>query len=251
MLAAMEATELAARRYIDAWFEADRERRAALLAACFAERGRIVVRGQVMEGRAALAVAIEAFRADPRKLTMRMTSAIDATGQTFRFRALFAHPDGRPFNELVDIGEVDRDGRIAALYTFVEPLAAGVAPIDPASPAALAAQRYIDVWSERDPAARQALLEACFAPSGRIVARKRTFDGRDEVAAMIDATFAHPQGFTAGRTSAIEAAGSMFRFATVFSIGDGAPLEGEDAGEIDGDGRIAVLYPFVGPLPRA
>lgn len=39
----MSAAELAARRYIDAWFEPDRDRRAALLEMCFAVDGRIAV----------------------------------------------------------------------------------------------------------------------------------------------------------------------------------------------------------------
>lgn len=245
----MDTTELAARRYIDAWLDSDRERRTQLIEACFAADGRIVFGGQVIRGRAELAAAIDAFRIDPRTLSARLTSPVEAAGPMFRFRARFEHPDGRRHSELIDIGEVDGDGRIAALYTFVEPLAEGAAPADEASPAAVAAQRYVDLWTERAPAARRAQLDACFAPAGRLVTRTRTFRGTGEIAAMVDAALADPRGLSAGRTTAIEAAGTAFRFATIGAFADGSQaFIGEDAGEIDSDGRIAVLYAFAGRL---
>ena len=247
----METTELAVRRYIDAWFERDRARRDPLIEACFAADGRITIGDRVMRGRAELAAAIEAFQLDPRGLSATLTSPIEAGGAMFRFRALFTHPDGQRHSELIDIGEVDGDGRIATLYTFVEPIAEGAAAPD-ASPAAQAAQRYIDLWIERDPAARRAQLAACFAASGRLVARRQTFRGHDEIAAMIDAALGDPRGLSARRTTAIETAGSAFRFASIGEFADGSPgFVGEDAGEIDGDGRIVVLYVFAGRLRRA
>ena len=125
----MTPTELAARRYFSAWIEPDRAARAALLEACFAADGRISLPGQVLRGRAELAAAIDAFLADPRGLTARLTSVIDIVGAAFRFRARVEYPDGQPFRELLDVGEVDAEGRICALYTFIEPLRdAGAAP---------------------------------------------------------------------------------------------------------------------------
>jgi hypothetical protein len=248
-MARMDATELAARRYIDAWFEPDRTRRARLLRACFAAEGRITVGGRVIRGRRELAAAIDGFRVDPRELRVRLSSPVEAAGPMFRFRALFVHPDGEEHSELIDIGEVDGDGRIAALYTFVEPLAEWAAPEDEESLAAVAAQRYVDLWTERNPAARRPQLDACFAPAARLVTRTRTFRGRDEIAAMVDAALADPRGLSAGRTTAIEVAGTAFRFATIGEFADGSQaFVGEDAGEIDGDGRIAVLYAFAGRL---
>jgi len=159
----MQPSEQAVRRYIDAWFEPDRERRAQLLEACFAVDGRITIGERVIRGRSELAAMIDVFQVDPRRLSARLTSPIDAGGTTFRFSALFTLPDGRRHSELIDFGEVDGDGRIAKLFTFEEPLAEGAAPPNAASPAAQAAMRYIDVWTERDPVARRARLEACFA----------------------------------------------------------------------------------------
>lgn len=248
----MQQGEHAVRQYIDAWFERDRERRAQLLEACFAEGGRIALGGRVIRGRGELAAAIEAFHADPRGLTARLTSPIDAEGTTFRFRARFALPDGRRHSELIDIGEIDDEGRIATLLTFEEPLAEAVAPPDAASPAAQAAQRYIDVWTERDPAARRERLEACFARAARLVARRRSFRGLTELATMVEAALADPRGLSVRRTTAIEVAGAAFRFGSLGSFADGrAPFVGEDAGEIDDDGRIAVIYVFGGRLPQA
>lgn len=248
----MQACEQAARGYIDAWFEPDRERRARLLDACFAAGGTIRIGERVIRGRGELAAAIDAFHVDPRRLTARLTSPIDGDGPTFRFRALFTLPDGQRHSELIDVGEVGDDGRIATLYTFDEPLAEGDAPADPGSPAARAAQRYIDVFGERDPAARRARVAACFAPAARLVARRRSFRGLDEIAAMIEGALADPRGFSAGRTTAIQTAGAAFRFGTIGAFADGSPpFTGEDAGEIDGDGRIAVIYAFAGRLPPA
>lgn len=249
----MEPCEQAVRRYIDAWFEPDRGRRAELLAACFADDARIAIADRVIRGRGELAAAIDAFQADPRRLAARLTSPIDADGTTFRFRALFTLPDGRRHSELIDFGEIDGDGRIANLFTFEEPLVDGDAgpgaEIDAGSAAAQAAQRYVEVFGARDPAARRARIEACFAPAARLVARRRSYRGVAEIAAMVEAALGDPRGFTAGRTTAIATAGAAFRFGTIGSFGDGSPpFLGEDAGEIGGDGRITVIYLFAGRL---
>src|SRR5260221_13464225 len=52
-----------------------------------------------------------------------------------------------------------------------------------------AVETYIRAASERDPEARAALLEACFAADGRIVSRRREIRGRaalaDEIAKLL------------------------------------------------------------------
>jgi len=248
----MSAAELAALRYIDAWFEPDRDRRTALLEVCFAVDGRISVLGTPLRGRAKLAAMIEAFQVDPRKLVAAMTSPIEAGETSFRFRARFSFPDGQLHSELVDVGEIGGDGRIAALYTFSDPLGdpePGGLPVD-APLAARAAQRYVDVLAERDPVSRGAALDACFASDARFVTLGRTLRGPAEISVMIDRALGDPRGFSARRTTAIEAAGTAFRFGAVGEFADGSPTApAEDAGEIDRDGRIAVLYTFPGPLP--
>jgi hypothetical protein len=90
----MSLAEIAARRYIAAWMTHGPAERLRLLEQCFADDGRIVLRGTELRGRAALAHAIEQFAADPRRLTARITEDVEAQDPLFRFRAVFDHPEG-------------------------------------------------------------------------------------------------------------------------------------------------------------
>jgi hypothetical protein len=85
----------------------------------------------------------------------------------WRWLTLAASADGRA---LVQVGELDGDGRIATMWTFVEPLAA-LDPREVVRPVERAVRTYVDVWSERDPAARRQLLAACLARDARLVGR--------------------------------------------------------------------------------
>lgn len=114
--------EVAVDNYIRAWSERDPLARCSLLEACFAAEGRIVQRSGETRGRAELAEMIERFVADPQWSRVRITSAIDASGTTFRFRAAIDRHDGTSL-ELFDAGEIDETGRIALILTFVDPLA--------------------------------------------------------------------------------------------------------------------------------
>ena len=114
--------EVAVDKYIRAWSERDPVARFGLLEGCFAANGRIVQRSGETKGRAELAEMIEQFVADPQWLRVRITSAIDAVGTTFRFRAAIDRHDGTTL-ELFDAGEIDGTGRIALILTFVDPLA--------------------------------------------------------------------------------------------------------------------------------
>ncbi len=116
-------TEVAARTYIAAWQEPDSALRAPMIEACFAEAGRLVTRSGEIRGRAALAAAMEKFFADPRGPSVRIVSAVDAEGSTFRFHALAVFRDGSAMPEVFDAGLVDTDGRIALILTFAGPLA--------------------------------------------------------------------------------------------------------------------------------
>jgi SnoaL-like domain len=111
-------TELAAQTYIAAWQEPNPVTRVRLIDGCFAAEGRIVSPGAVISGRAALAAAIDDFFADPRGLSARPVSAIDAQGPIFRFRSVVEDRDGRIVFDGFDAGEVDVDGRITVLLAF-------------------------------------------------------------------------------------------------------------------------------------
>jgi hypothetical protein len=111
-------SEVAARTYVAAWQEPDPAARARLIEACFAADGRIVTPGSVIHGRAGLAKAIADLFADPRGLSARLTSAIDAQGPMFRFRSVVADRDGRIVFDGFDAAEVDAAGRITVLLAF-------------------------------------------------------------------------------------------------------------------------------------
>jgi hypothetical protein len=113
--------EMAVDTYIKAWSERDPAVRATMIEACFAADGRIVMRGREIRGRAALADAMVNFLADPQLLRIRVSSAIDARGTTFRFRVVTERRDGTSA-ESFDAGEIDATGRISLLLTFAGPL---------------------------------------------------------------------------------------------------------------------------------
>jgi len=113
--------EKAVDTYVRAWSEADPAVRAKLIEECFAAEGRIVMRSREIRGRAALAEMMTRFLADPQLPRVRVTSAIDAGGTTFRFRAVVERRDGTRL-ESFDAGEIDADGRISLLLTFAGPL---------------------------------------------------------------------------------------------------------------------------------
>jgi hypothetical protein len=60
--------------------------------------------------------------ADPQLVAIRVVSAIDAVGRTFRFRAVVDREDGTS-PETFEAGELDDAGRIATVLTFPGPLA--------------------------------------------------------------------------------------------------------------------------------
>lgn len=108
--------------YIAAASERDPAARAKLLETCFAEDGCIVTRNREIRGRAALADEFAALHADPQFLPIRIVSAIDAQGATFRFLSAVERHDGQS-REFFDAGEIDATGRISRILTFAERLA--------------------------------------------------------------------------------------------------------------------------------
>jgi hypothetical protein len=123
------SSEIAAETYVRAWQSPDGANRARLIEACFATDGRIVSRGAVIHGRAALAAAMNEFHADPRGLSARLTSEIDAQGPIFRFRSVVEDRDGRVVFDGFDAAEVDADGRITVLLTFGPSATLGSSPL--------------------------------------------------------------------------------------------------------------------------
>src|SRR4051795_6275144 len=119
------------------------------------------------------------------------------------------------------------------------------------TPVEVAVDTYIRAWSEPDPAVRATMIEACFAADGRIVTRSREIRGRAALADEIARFLADPQWLRIRLTSAIDAAGTTFRFRGVAERRDGTSAEAFDAGEVDATGRIKLLLTFAGPLGDA
>ena len=112
-------------RAVDTYIRAASERdpivREALIEQCFAADGRMVTRSREIRGREALAAEIARFHADPQWRCIRMTSAIDAGGTTFRYHSVAERHDGTTA-EFFDAGEIDAEGRIRLLLVFSGPL---------------------------------------------------------------------------------------------------------------------------------
>jgi hypothetical protein len=115
----------------------------------------------------------------------------------------------------------------------------------------IAVDSYIRAVSERDPEARAAMLEACFAADGRVVSRSREIRGRAALADVITRFLADPQLLRVRVVSAIDAGETTFRFRSVVERRDGTNLEFFDAGEVDASGRISLVLTFAGPLGSA
>ncbi len=117
----MPSTEESVDTYIAIANERDATKRAAMLDACWAEHGRLVVHGgRTLVGRAALLAMYDRFFADPRVVGVRVV-AKDVRGTTFRFRYVTEFAEGKTI-EGFDAGEVDADGRIQVLLVFPTPL---------------------------------------------------------------------------------------------------------------------------------
>jgi hypothetical protein len=113
--------EQAVTTYIRACCERDAATRAALLETCFAEDGRMVSRGREMRGRAAIAEMLDRAHANPDLVRIRLISAVDARGTTFRYSAVADRRDGTS-PETFDAGEIDASGKISLILTFSGPL---------------------------------------------------------------------------------------------------------------------------------
>ena len=113
--------EVAVDTYTRACCEPDAVTRAQLLEACFAADGRMVTANREIRGREALAEMLTRFYANARPVRIRVTSAIDARGTIFRYRAVADLPDGTS-PETFDAGEIDATGRISLILTFAGPL---------------------------------------------------------------------------------------------------------------------------------
>ena len=97
------------------------------------------------------------------------------------------------------------------------------------SPVEVAVDTYIRAVSERDPAVRAKMLEACFAEDARFVTRSGELRGPAAIADMVTRLVDDPQ-VVGVRVLAIDAKGTTFRFHAVTLLRNGQRLDVFDAG---------------------
>src|SRR5215470_3765227 len=118
----MSNVKNAALVYIQAWNENDPEIRRRLLDLCWAQDGTITSNTEYIIGRDQVFRAIEAFRRARPEDRAVLTSEIDYHHNLFRFTGKVIRTDGTSYSEILDVGEVDADGRITRILTFLGPL---------------------------------------------------------------------------------------------------------------------------------
>ena len=116
------SVEVAVDTYIRACCTRDPALRAELLEASLAPDVRMVTRSREIRGRPVLIQELTRLLADPALLGIRVISAVDARGTTFRYRAVADMRDGTSA-EAFEAGEIDGEGRISLILTFAGPLA--------------------------------------------------------------------------------------------------------------------------------
>jgi hypothetical protein len=110
-------------------------------------------------------------------------------------------------------------------------------------------ETYVRAWHEDDEAARRRLLEQSWAGGGVYADPRATVEGRDALVAHIAGFRQRLPGGRIELRSAVDEHGPFFRFARATLDASGNVLmEGVDFGELDGDGRIARIVGFFGPL---
>ncbi len=113
-----------------------------------------------------------------------------------------------------------------------------------------AVDSYLRAWREPDPAARQALLEQCWAVDGVYCDPLGQVTGRDGLADHIAGFQAGQPGALIELVSGVDEHDGWLRFGWRMRAPDGSVVvEGTDFGELDGDGVLRRIIGFFGPLP--
>lgn len=109
---------------------------------------------------------------------------------------------------------------------------------------------YFAAWNEPDAAARQRLLEQCWAADGTLISPNGEERGHAAVSARISAFHTRWPGARVLLASGIDAHHHILRYGWEIRAADGAPLlEGLDVGEQAEDDRLRRVVMFFGPLP--
>src|SRR5262245_29063899 len=111
-------TKEAALTYVAAWNENDEAERRRLIERCRSAGCTIQAPNAQIAGRDDVLAAIRAFRVSRPDDRAVLTTEIDCHHHVFRFAGHVMRPDGTTYSEVLDVGEVDAEGRITRVLTF-------------------------------------------------------------------------------------------------------------------------------------
>lgn len=115
----------------------------------------------------------------------------------------------------------------------------------PANPKTIA-DRYISLWNESDPARRRAIMAEAWTPAGRYVDPLMSGEGREGVAAMIEAARAQFPGHSFALRGEPDGYGNHVRFSWSLAPDAGPPVAfGTDVAVLDADERIESVIGFL------
>ena len=117
----MDTIPDAIRCYMALWSEDNAEIRRQLLERCWAEDGTIEIETRRLVGRAGVEAEVAWFKSERSTDRAELTSDIDQVGNWVRYTARVVRPDGTHYSDVLDVFELDGEGRIKRLLTFRAP----------------------------------------------------------------------------------------------------------------------------------
>jgi len=112
-------------------------------------------------------------------------------------------------------------------------------------------ERWFTVLNETDAAVRAALVEEVWTANGRWVDPPFEGEGREAINGMVDTIYEAYPNHRFRRAGGIDAHHDSLRIRWELVSPDGdVVIAGTDVGVLDGDGRLARVTGFFGPLPE-
>lgn len=112
------------------------------------------------------------------------------------------------------------------------------------------AQRYIASWNETDPTARRRAVDQLYAENARYVDPLAVAEGREAIAATIEAVQGQFPGFGFRLAGPVDGHHDQARFGWQLGPeGAEAPIVGFDVVTTDGQGRLQTVLGFLDKVP--